>query len=97
MAVDTSTIERSKAIGLAADIVALRVIVTRLALALAASQDEMTSEKWMHTVAEECGEVVKHISVSAERGFDLDAFRSQTVQKIYEFLTGESAATPMNS
>lgn len=45
---------RSRATALSADIVALRVIVTRIALALAESQDEMSSERWMRTVAEEC-------------------------------------------
>lgn len=89
--------DRARTAALAAEIVALRVIVTRIALGLAENQDEMSSERWMHTVAEECAEIVKHIPVSAEIGFDVDDFRHQTIHKIFEFLTGEPAAMRMNS
>jgi hypothetical protein len=96
VAIDLAT-DRRRAVGLASDIVALRVILARLALAVAESQDDVTSEDWMRNVAEECAEVVKNVGVSAGPEFDVAWFRDQTVYKINEILTGHSQAARMPS
>jgi len=76
------------AVDSAAEVFALRVIITRIALELSEAQNDVTPIGWMEGIARECAHAVSNLQIESLSGIESELFREATVDKIFEILTG---------
>lgn len=85
-----ASLAASLAVDSAAEVFALRVIVTRIALELSETQKTMSPTEWMEAVAQECSQAVSNLEIDSLTTIEAEFFRATTVDKIFEILLGAS-------
>jgi DNA-binding GntR family transcriptional regulator len=85
-----ASLAASLAVDSAAELFALRVIITRIALELSEQQKDVGPKEWMEMVAHDCRQAVASLQMDTLSEIEADFFRATTIDKILEILTGST-------